>query len=278
MPKKTRAPRLSHLDAEGRARMVDVSEKKRDRPLGARRGRGHARARGLGRAGRRREPQGRRARRRAPRRHPGREADGGVDSALPPARLRLGRRGRRAARGAAGRRPHGRRCAGRGRRATRWRRSSRRPPPPSRSTTCARPRTRGSSSGRSRSSRRRAARAARGAAASASRQLPRERARDEPQAVGPGQAEEVRLHDAACEERLDRVVDRHVHEDGAAGVGDLLRVRDDGADLPRPSRARAPRRRGRARARGGRGRRACSRPCGRAPWPGTARSARARGP
>ena len=27
MPKKTRAPRLSHLDPEGRARMVDVSAK-----------------------------------------------------------------------------------------------------------------------------------------------------------------------------------------------------------------------------------------------------------
>ena len=82
---------LSHLDALGRAAMVDVGGKEETERTATARARVVMAAATLD-ADLRHRAQGRRARRRAHRRHHGGQAHGGADPALPSAAARLGRR------------------------------------------------------------------------------------------------------------------------------------------------------------------------------------------
>ena len=87
---------LTHLDAAGQARMVDVSGKEVTARIGDRDRHGAAVGSGRRGAAGRERAERRRARCREDRRHPGRQADAGPDPAVPPDRtaLGLGRSGR----------------------------------------------------------------------------------------------------------------------------------------------------------------------------------------
>ncbi len=90
---------LSHLDDQGRARMIDVGAKAVTRRVAVAGGPPRHDGRGRRARARRRPAEGRRARDRAHRRHRGREADERADPARAPAAARLGHDRVRAGRG-----------------------------------------------------------------------------------------------------------------------------------------------------------------------------------